>query len=239
MRKILSLSTVLLASCLWAQAPQRFNYQAILRDVNGVVQANTSGTLGLAVLQGTGNGTVVYSETHAVTSNGYGLVNVPLGGGTAQSGAFSAIDWSSGPYFVRTSLDGEDLGVTQFMSVPYALFAEASNTPGPQGDLGPAGPQGDLGPMGMRGPQGEAGAQGDVGAMGPLGPIGPRGPMGAQGDAGADGAMGPMGPVGPQGDAGPAGAMGPAGPQGDVGPAGPMGPAGPQGDGGPAGGAGI
>ncbi|MBS1569488.1 MAG: hypothetical protein JST45_08600, partial [Bacteroidetes bacterium] len=104
------LSTLLFAAVLaahvLAQVPQQIAYQAILRDNAGTVQANTTSDLGIAIVQGSPSGTVVYEETHNVTSNGFGLVNVNIGAGTVISGTFAGIDWASGPYFVRTSLDG-------------------------------------------------------------------------------------------------------------------------------------
>ncbi|MBK6343811.1 MAG: collagen-like protein [Flavobacteriales bacterium] len=143
MKKTLLLLTALALSLgALAQVPQRISYQAILRDAGGAIQPNTSATLGLAVLQGSAGGPVVYNENHAVTTNGFGLANVPLGGGTVVSGNFAQIDWSAGPYFVRTSVNGTPLGTSQLLSVPYALFAEQSNTPGPQGEQGEPGPQG-------------------------------------------------------------------------------------------------
>ncbi|MCO6483058.1 MAG: tail fiber domain-containing protein [Flavobacteriales bacterium] len=113
----------LLAATGMAQVPQGISYQAVLRDGTGAIEANTGGTLGLAILQGSNSGTVVYSETHAVTSNGFGLVNVVLGGGTVVTGDFSTIDWSTGAYWVRTTFNGTELGTSKLQSVPFALYA--------------------------------------------------------------------------------------------------------------------
>ena len=46
------------------------------------------------------------------------------------------------------------MGVSQLLSVPYALYAETS------GSAGPTGPAGADGPQGPTGPQGPAGADG-------------------------------------------------------------------------------
>ena len=53
-------------------------------------------------------------------------------------------------------------------ALPKAL-KRPSDTPGPQGEPGPAGPQGEPGPAG---PQGEPGPQGPKGETGPQGPAG-------------------------------------------------------------------
>ena len=199
-----------------------------------------------------------YVETHTVATNDYGLVNLVIGQGTAQSGVFADIDWANGPYWAQLEADitgGTNYvtyGSQQLMSVPYALYAETSGQPGVAGPTGPAGPQGPTGANGVgatgpQGPQGPAGADGADGATGPQGPTGaqgvagndgatgatgPQGPTGLTGAAGADGATGPQGPQGPTGNDGLDGAQGPAGPQGPAGNDGldgAQGPAGPQG----------
>ena len=82
----LTLAGFVLAATLFGQAPQRMNYQAVLRDANGVPQANTAGTLGLEVRQNTSTGLVVYSEVHNITTTTIGLAQVALGGGTVITG---------------------------------------------------------------------------------------------------------------------------------------------------------
>jgi hypothetical protein len=100
------------------------------------------------------------------------------------------IDWGSGAKFLHVEMDIQggvnytDLGSTQFLSVPFALYAETSNTPGPQGPSGPQGPAGENGQDGAQGPQG---IQGETG---------PQGPAGINGTDGQDGVQGPQGPTG-------------------------------------------
>ena len=186
------LFALMLSTGILAQAPQSFSYQAIVRDGSGVVQANTSAAVELSLLQGAINGPVIYSEEHAATTNDFGLVNLAFGQGTPVNGAWAAVDWSAGPWFARTRVNGVTISTTQLFSVPYALHAETSNTPGPAGPAGPngpQGPQGPTGPVGPAGPQGTTGAQGPPGPTGATGTTGPQGATGPQGPAGADGAL--------------------------------------------------
>jgi len=121
----------------------------------------------ISLLQGSETGAVVYSETHTATTNGSGLVTLQVGGGTVVSGSMSSIDWSAGPYFIKTETDPEGgtnysiTGTSQLLSVPYALFS-ANGTPGPQGPAGPQGPQGETGLAGAQGPAGPSGSGGFV-----------------------------------------------------------------------------
>jgi hypothetical protein len=97
---------------------------------------------------------VEYQETHALTTNGQGLMATVLGQGTAVQNTFSAINWANTTKFLQVEVDlGNgyvDLGTQQLMSVPYALYAAN----GPQGATGPQGP------AGATGSQGPAGAGG-------------------------------------------------------------------------------
>ncbi len=201
-------------TALCAQTPQSFSYQAIVRDGNGVVQANTPAAIELSLLQGAINGPVVYSEEHAATTNAFGLVNLAFGQGTPVNGSWAAVDWSDGPWFARTRVNGVTISTTQLLSVPYALYAETSNTPGPQGPAGPVGPAGPQGPVGASGPQGATGPAGPAGATGAQGPPGSQGATGPAGATGATGATGAQGPPGPMGATGAQGAAGPQGPAG-------------------------
>jgi hypothetical protein len=66
----------------------------------------------------------------------------------------------------------------QFLSVPYALFAQKSLEAGPQGM------KGDIGPQGLQGDQGEKGDIGPQGLKGDTGPQGMQGVQGLKGDQG-------------------------------------------------------
>ncbi len=165
-RPLLALLLNGLIAAAWAQAPQRFSYQAIIRDGSGVVQPNEPVTLGLALHQNSASGPIAYEETHAVTTNGFGLANVSVGGGAIVSGSIASIDWSTGPFYIEVKVDGVSMGTTQLLSVPYALYAEESGTPGPAGPAGPAGPTGPTGATGPAGPAGPTGATGPAGADG-------------------------------------------------------------------------
>jgi hypothetical protein len=132
---------------LQAQAPQRFSYQAVVRDGSNTLVTNSTVGMRVSLLQGNASGPTVYVETHSPTTNTNGLVSLAVGGGTVISGSMANIDWIDGPYFIRTEADPDGGtnysidGVSQLLSVPYALHA-ANNQPGPAGPQGPPGPPG-------------------------------------------------------------------------------------------------
>jgi|GEM_PF-6487845 len=151
------LSLLAICSIAMAQSPEKMSYQAVIRDADGQLITNTSVGVQISILQGTADGLVVFAETHNALTNANGLISIQIGAGTAVTGALNQVDWAFGTYFLKTETDptgGTNYsisGVSEMLSVPYALYAENSGTPGPQG------PKGDKGDPGEQGPQGPAG----------------------------------------------------------------------------------
>ena len=146
---------ILIADISFAQTvPQEMNYQGVARDAGGNILANQSIGLQIDLRQTTSTGTVVYGESHAVSTNQFGLFNIMIGSGSVVLGTISAIDWSNGPYYLEVGMDATggtayvSMGVSQLLSVPYALYAETSGSGGPTGPQGPAGADGAQGPTG-------------------------------------------------------------------------------------------
>ncbi|MCY7329799.1 MAG: phage tail protein [Saprospiraceae bacterium] len=121
----------LFAPRLFAQnaAPQGFSYQAIVRDASGAVLANQPVMFYFDLREGTPQGSTVYSESQEATTNEFGLVNLYVGQGKpVGTTRFSGVDWAASSKFLTISLDPgtgliTNLGTSQLMSVPYALFA--------------------------------------------------------------------------------------------------------------------
>ena len=104
-KAVLFFVSIMLAAGIFAQAPESFTYQAIVRDANGQPLPNTPVTFQFNILQGSASGTVVYSEDQATTTNDFGLVNLQIGQGTVNSGDFSTIDWGNDSYFLNIQID--------------------------------------------------------------------------------------------------------------------------------------
>jgi len=119
----LFLLALLAVNTVLAQAPNQFKYQAVLRDASGNIIANTAETVVVAILQGGPSGTVVYQETHNITTTAQGIINLNIGAGTVNSGVFANINWGSGPYYVKITIGATVISNSQLLSVPYALYA--------------------------------------------------------------------------------------------------------------------
>lgn len=127
MKRIFSfLAIILLASSLMGQAPESFKYQSVLRNLRGDIKINTATTINIDIVQGSTTGKTIYSETHHVTTDSYGLINLEIGNGESVRGNLSAVDWSKGSYYIRITVDGVIMGTGQLLSVPYALHAKTA-----------------------------------------------------------------------------------------------------------------
>ena len=101
-----------------------------MRNSSGNIVSNQSISLKLSVLDTGGLQTPIYSEIFYVNTNQFGLISLKMGTGSPFIGLFSSIDWANGPYAVKTEVDlsgglnFQSLGVSQLVSVPYALYSE-------------------------------------------------------------------------------------------------------------------
>lgn len=133
-------SKKILAVFLWlviafsvrAQAPDLMSYQAVIRNTSNNLVVNKTVGVKISILKGGVNGTPVYVETHTVQTNVNGMISLYIGNGQVSQGVFSAIDWSSGLFFIKTETDpngGSNYvisGTSQLLSVPYALYAKSA-----------------------------------------------------------------------------------------------------------------
>ena len=143
MKKIYSIvAWLLLTVSVFAQAPQKMSYQAVIRNSKNALITATAVGMKISILQGSTTGNAVYVETQTPSTNANGVVSLQIGTGTVTRGTFAGINWATGPYYIKTETDPTGgvaytiAGTNELMSVPYALFS-ASGTAGPTGAVGP------------------------------------------------------------------------------------------------------
>ncbi len=105
-----------------AQPPQQFNYQAVVRDDGGSAITNEEVAIEVAIVQGSAEGETVFTELHHTETNDFGMVNLQIG----SIASLEDIHWEADDYFVKIILDDEVMGVTQLLSVPFALHSQTS-----------------------------------------------------------------------------------------------------------------
>lgn len=116
-------------SSSFGQVPQAFSFQGVALNAQGQPIISSSISIEVKILQGSATGEVKYIETHNVTTNANGLYSLSIGLGVPVQGSFEIVDWSQIPMFISVGIDinnGNNFilaGVTQLLSVPYALQA--------------------------------------------------------------------------------------------------------------------
>ena len=134
MKKSLQIFALLFCIIISAQAPEKFSYQAIIRDASNAVITNAPVGVKISILKTSNVGTVVYAESQSATTNSNGLISLQIGAGSVISGTISGIDWSSDSYYIKTETDPSGgtnysiAGTTQLLSVPYALYSKNSGS---------------------------------------------------------------------------------------------------------------
>ncbi len=128
-RILLSFSLALVCFLMTAQVPQGFNYQAVAHSSTGAPIMNTTLQAKIGILSDTLTPVVVWEELHStVKTNVNGVFNLVIGTGIRQSGsasAFSDIDWSKTPLFLKIQIYYQNawkyLGTSKLWSVPFSM----------------------------------------------------------------------------------------------------------------------
>ncbi len=117
--------------------PEGISYQAQLKGSNGNLLTNQLINVEFNLRVNSLNGTIVWQETHQVTTNNLGHITLNIGEGTSTgigiNTMFSDIDWEAGVYFIELLLDenntGNYISVTtqQLMAVPFAFHSKTTS----------------------------------------------------------------------------------------------------------------
>ena len=118
---------VRLATSIFAQIPEGFSYQAVIRDNNETLVKSQTVAVKASILR---NNEVVFTQTLNAVTNDNGLMTLTIGGTTE----FSEIDWTHGPLIIKTQIDpagGDNYTIeteTQLLAVPFAMAAKTAET---------------------------------------------------------------------------------------------------------------
>ena len=127
---LLALSAVIVALTVFAQMPAQMSYQAVVRNSNNQLLVNKQVGLRVSIVQSSDTNVTVFTEVHNPTTNANGLLTISIG----SLNSLDAVNWSAGPYMLKTELDPDGgnnytvKSMTQMLSVPYALFARTAGT---------------------------------------------------------------------------------------------------------------
>lgn len=145
MKKLLTISALFLLfiTVSHAQAPQAFNYQAVARDLDNVPYQNAVLGIRISLNRDFPNGPSDYVESHQVLTSDLGVFALQIGKGTPQSGDMSIVDWGNHSYYLKVEMDPNggsnylNMGTSQLLSVPYAIYAGSAGDDGLDQDTDP------------------------------------------------------------------------------------------------------
>jgi hypothetical protein len=130
MKKLYSIALLLISLSALSQSPYVINYQGVARYSNGDPIVGPIG-VSVTIHVGTATGPATLTEQHSVNTNQFGIFELRIGSNTA--GGLSNIGWGTNKYFLGVAIDpdggtnyGAQISNQQFISVPYALYAEKS-----------------------------------------------------------------------------------------------------------------
>lgn len=133
---LLSVALSLFTLAGLAQSPPGINYQGVARNIDGKPLVSKEITIRISILKGADNGEVEYQEIHSLKTNAFGLFTLVIGEGSTLKGDFRFISWAIGNKWLRVDMDADGgnsfqmVGSQQFMSVPYAFYAQYAGNGG-------------------------------------------------------------------------------------------------------------
>jgi hypothetical protein len=127
-----SILFLFLSLALIVNANDAINYQAVIRSSDGKVVSSKSIAVQMTIFNDIQSQNMVYKENHTTETNEFGMINLKIGLGQSVFGVFDNINWSTGTFYVQVAVDFtggnnyEIIGISQLLSVPYALYAKKS-----------------------------------------------------------------------------------------------------------------
>lgn len=111
----------------------------MVRNILNVLVTNSNIGVCITILQGALPGTAVCTVIHTTPSNANGLISLRVVIGTPVSGTFKNINWSNGPFYIKSEIDPNGgttysiIGTNEINSVPYAIIAGSATPSGRAG----------------------------------------------------------------------------------------------------------
>ena len=128
------------AISIFAQSPQAFKYQTVIRDSSGNLIIDELVSFKIGIIKDSINGTLIYSETHSESTNQFGLVDLEIGTGTIEYGVFDDISWGTSSHYLKVEFDETGntnyqlVGISQLLSVPYSQNSNSLTLTSPSGN---------------------------------------------------------------------------------------------------------
>jgi len=129
-KNLFILGLLFFASSLFAQVPNSFKYQAVLRNASGNILADENVIIDISILKGSVTGSNIFTEQFNVTTTVQGIINLNIG----SISDLKSVKFSDDIYFIQISVNGTIMGTSQLLSVPYALSSSNLALTSPNGE---------------------------------------------------------------------------------------------------------
>ncbi|MRI00935.1 hypothetical protein GH721_10390 [Kriegella sp. EG-1] len=120
---IILVITLFLSAMALAQDGQKnfINYQGVARNADQQLLISETMTIGVTLKVGPADAIVLYEENHDITTDANGVFSLKIGNGNLVSGDFNSLPWGAGAALATITMNGNEVGTTEMMAVPYAL----------------------------------------------------------------------------------------------------------------------
>ncbi len=120
---IIILIAILFSGTGIAQTLQKnfINYQGVARSASNELMTSENMTISIALRFGSANAIAQYEENHNITTDANGVFSLKIGNGSTVSGDFNNLPWGSLATYVTVLMNGNEVGTTEMMAVPYAI----------------------------------------------------------------------------------------------------------------------
>ena len=132
MKKLLFFLALMTAIAVNAQnSGLGFNYQAVVRNANGVLLADTTVNLRVSLYPGQQNSTPTWVETHAVHTDFFGCFGITIGKGERDNSSivqnYSDVNFSAIYYWLKIEiLEGNAYREISYSQLPSSPYSEAA-----------------------------------------------------------------------------------------------------------------
>lgn len=134
MKKVIILCVALYATlATFAQnSGLGFNYQAVVRNVDGILLANSNVTLRVSLYPGQMAATPTWVETHSVQTDMYGSFGITVGHGTRATSSvaanFADVNFASVYYWMKIEImEGSSYREVSYAQLPSAPYCEVAH----------------------------------------------------------------------------------------------------------------
>ncbi len=113
-----------------AQVPDKFSYQAILRNQTNTLVRNKPIGARAVIYRDNSSKEILFSEMHQAQTDSNALLDLVIGNGLKLSGSIENIDWANGPFGIRILIDFNGgtnytlIQETPFLNVPVANYTK-------------------------------------------------------------------------------------------------------------------